>query len=215
MKSTKQIKSTLNTFYELCDKLEEKGKFTPSGSYHLKDYARLEFLKYLIYLTKDGNMNVNEVYFINDVLGYDFNTKALRGLYESMIEGKDYDKNIPETLKLLSEEEKVNSSVKGTSKMLIDLYRNLGICYTACDNVAGEDQVYRLTNYVLFLQNSIVGDVVAETDNGEVNTGTQKKTESTDKPKKTTEELLAELNELIGLENVKKDVNSLVNLIKV
>lgn len=34
-------------------------------------------------------------------------------------------------------------------------------------------------------------------------------------PKKTTEELLSELNELVGLDEVKKDVNSLINLIKV
>ena len=34
-------------------------------------------------------------------------------------------------------------------------------------------------------------------------------------PQKTTEELLAELNDLVGLDEVKKDVNSLINLIKV
>ena len=34
-------------------------------------------------------------------------------------------------------------------------------------------------------------------------------------PKKTTEELMEELNSLVGLDEVKKDVNSLINLIKV
>ena len=50
--------------------------------------------------------------------------------------------------------------------------------------------------------------------------GTAQKTEkaaetAAEAPKKTTEELLSELNELVGLDEVKKDVNSLINLIKV
>ena len=36
-----------------------------------------------------------------------------------------------------------------------------------------------------------------------------------EEPEKTTEELLAELNELVGLEQVKEDVNSLINLVSI
>ncbi len=210
------IRPTLNTFFELCDKLEEKGLFTPTQNHHLKDYARLEFLKYLMHLTEGGRVNVNEMYFINENLDYDFNTKALKNLYETMVEGKDYGKVIPETLKLLVKHDKESDS--STAKLLVDLYRNLGICYTACDNVAGENQVYKLTEYVLLLQNYIEDDLPRElTSSGTASVENDGKVsgEKDKKPEKTTEELLGELNALVGLENVKKDVNSLVNLIKV
>lgn len=214
------IRSTLNTFFELCDKLEEGGLFTPSQDHHLRDYAKLEFLKYLMHLTEGGRVNVNEMYFINENLGYDFNTKALKNLYETMVEGKDYGKTVPETLKLLVKNDKDTSSK--TAKLLVDLYRSLGISYTACDNVAGENQVYKLTEYVLLLQNFIEDDLPRElTSAGNIpaeNTAEGNIASGEDEqkaPEKTTEELLNELNGLVGLENVKKDVNSLVNLIKV
>ncbi len=212
-----KIRSTLNTFFELCDKLEDNGLFTPMQDHHLRDYARLEFLKYLMHLTDGGRVNVNEMYFINENLDYDFNTKALKNLYETMIEGKDYGKVIPETLKLLVKNDKKSGS--STAKLLVDLYRNLGICYSACDNVAGEDQVYKLTEYVLLLQNFIEDDLPkAQTSGGKVIDEFAvdlTETDPVEEPEKTTEDLLAELNELVGLENVKKDVNSLVNLIKI
>lgn len=213
--SQKQIRSTLNTFFELCDKLESKGLFTPTADHHLRDYAKLEFLKYLMHLTEGGKVNVNEMYFINENLGYDFNTKALKNIYDTMIDGKDYKNYIPETLKLLIKNDKESSS--STAKLLVDIYRNLGICYTACDNVAGEDQVYKLTEYVLLLQNYIEDDLPrAQTSSGDFSDSAKNTSEAGNTaPEKTTEELLNELNELVGLENVKKDVNSLVNLIKV
>ncbi len=214
--SQNKIRSTLNTFFELCDKLESAGLFNPTADHHLRDYARLEFLKYLMHLTEGGKVNVNEMFFINENLGYDFNTKALKSLYDTMVADKDYGNIIPETLKLLVKHDKETKS--STAKLLVDLYRNLGICYTACDNVAGENQVYKLTDYVLLLQNFIEDDLPRElTSSGKTTAGeTQKDTEDkTEEPQKTTEELLAELDELVGLENVKKDVNSLVNLVKV
>lgn len=214
--SHKQIRSTLDTFFELCDKLESKGLFTPTADHHLRDYAKLEFLKYLMHLTEGGKVNVNEMYFINENLDYDFNTKALKNIYDSMVDGKNYEKYIPETLKLLVKNDK--ESMSSTAKLLVDLYRNLGICYTACDNVAGENQVYKLTDYVLLLQNYIEDDLPkAQTSAGVIMGGNINNTDNSDNTasEKTTEELLAELNGLVGLEEVKKDVNSLVNLIKV
>lgn len=61
---------------------------------------------------------------------------------------------------------------------------------------------------------------VPEPEKGEVNAVPAKETEGgeqpeSEEPKPTLEEAMAELNELIGLDVVKKDVDSLVNLVKV
>ena len=49
----------------------------------------------------------------------------------------------------------------------------------------------------------------------EQKTGPEAKAETEEKPEPTVEELLAELDELCGLDNVKKDVRSLINLMKI
>ncbi len=62
--------------------------------------------------------------------------------------------------------------------------------------------------------------IVKESEKDEVKKEKQQKAEkqtinATEEPEKTLDELLQELNELIGLENIKKDVNEIVNLIKI
>lgn len=49
----------------------------------------------------------------------------------------------------------------------------------------------------------------------EQKTEPEAKAETEEKPEPTVEELLAELDELCGLDNVKKDVRSLINLMKI
>lgn len=221
-----QLKSTLRVFYEYCDKIEQKGCFKSVAGRSLKEYLRHELLKYLLFLSDKGEVNVNELYFINEVLGYDFSAKAVGETYKTLKIAATFAQRIPDSLKTFVSAEtelKMNDTKRQPSRLLVDFYRNLGICYTACDNYADDDQVYKLTDYVLSLQKYLSEAIGYEQKNipldsaGGVPEQSANAKEEAEKEKKPrpVEEVLAELDSLVGLEDVKKDVNSLVNLIKV
>lgn len=88
----------------------------------------------------------------------------------------------------------------------INVMRNLGQELIARDGTTGDTLIDRLTGYIGMLEKNAK-------EYGLVNVkGTVKETNT---EKKTVEEALEELNSLTGLDDVKRDVNTLVNLMKV
>lgn len=88
----------------------------------------------------------------------------------------------------------------------INVMRNLGQELIARDGTTGDALIDRLTGYIGMLEKNAK-------EYGLVNVkGTVKETNT---EKKTVEEALEELNSLTGLDDVKRDVNTLVNLMKV
>lgn len=96
--------------------------------------------------------------------------------------------------------------IKEATPKYINVMRNLGQELIARDGTTGDALIDRLTGYIGMLEKNAK-------EYGLVNVkGTVKETNT---EKKTVEEALEELNSLTGLDDVKRDVNTLVNLMKV
>ena len=88
----------------------------------------------------------------------------------------------------------------------INTFRNMGQEFIACNDVTSDEEIRRLTEYVGMLEkNAKEYGLLAPK-------GSVKEVKS---EKKTVEQALEELNSLTGLEAVKQEVNSLVNLMQV
>lgn len=99
------------------------------------------------------------------------------------------------------------------TKFLISLFSILGELFIRCDDEITDDECDLLKSYMDNLTKNVIdlenGEYTFDLDN---QPSKEKEEESEDK---TIDEYLDELNELIGLEEVKMDVNSLINLVQI
>lgn len=82
----------------------------------------------------------------------------------------------------------------------------MGQSYIACNDVTSDEEIRRLTAYVGMME-KFVREYGLLAPKGSI--------KETEVKKKTVDEALEELNSLTGLDAVKQDVNSLVNLMQV
>jgi len=200
-----QLKDTLKTLYEYADELERKGGYSRIGKNTLKEYFRFDLLKYLLWLSDDGGFSKEETEFANDVLGFRYSSKEYRDFYVNLNISKKFQNSVPDSYTVfVTEEQKSNFAAKtSVAQTIADFYRILGICFVSADHNATESEVYRLTEYIVFLRSD-----------GQAQASAQGVVEA-DSEARDIDEVLGEMDQLVGLEEVKKDVRSLINLIKI
>ncbi|MBR5806181.1 MAG: AAA family ATPase [Oscillospiraceae bacterium] len=156
--------------------------------------------------------------------------------------GSDFTNKLPYCFKAFVKADNNINDVKETSKLILSLYKLLGQEFTSCDG-NGQTESFSLKlfcdNMQDYIDKTFIDSVnmtfgnLAEKENNiakpnsftsvspsvdtakEENTVQIQETEEEKEPEKTLEELLEELNTLIGLEKVKEDVKSLINLVKI
>ena len=100
-------------------------------------------------------------------------------------------------------------------ELLFNIFESLGKEFLACDDDVSDDEIRDLTIYLNMLKNYINNEVKSKKeqlfDIEEKNLKDKEKVEN----KESLQELLEELNSLTGLDDVKKDVNSLINLLQI
>lgn len=153
--------------------------------------------------------------------------EALVGRWPEYLSSFDFNKILTEINRLYDKAKKVNSYLK--SNVLDSIYvkyinnTNLLIKHIPYDN--SEEKVQKLDNETINIikEDNIYSNTI-KTNNivsgnhyiqSQLPKTPPKKQEEEVVVKETLEELLANLNELIGLDNIKKDINDMVNLIKV
>jgi stage V sporulation protein K len=105
--------------------------------------------------------------------------------------------------------------------VFFDLFQKTGIYFAAIDEDIEESEIEIISTYLSksrFMFDQILSiDVKQEVENKKKNSVSKKSQESTkiNNDSKTTEYLIEELNGLIGLNQVKTDINNLVNLVKI
>ncbi|MBR4035747.1 MAG: AAA family ATPase [Oscillospiraceae bacterium] len=156
--------------------------------------------------------------------------------------GSDFTNKIPYCFKAFVKADNNLGQVKETSKLILQLYRVLGEEFIKCDG-SGQTESYSLNLFCNNMQDYIDKTFIESANmtfgslaekekeiakpitftpvpvsadiQKNVDTASEQKPEEEKEPEKTLDELLEELNTLIGLEKVKEDVKSLINLVKI
>jgi SpoVK/Ycf46/Vps4 family AAA+-type ATPase len=190
-------------------------------------YFKHELLSYILYLSgSDGVIDEEEADFINYYFDMEIDTDTVVELL-NITDIDDFDLKPPLSVQLmvvadnLMHLEDLEDNF-AYSRNFPYLYEQLGLELIACDGSSDEIEIEKMTRYCTMISDYIDDNLEAtenvQNDKRVIEEGKFEKTQSkvTDEVEiKSLEELLEELNFLTGLNTVKQDVNSLINLLKI
>ncbi|WP_405293949.1 AAA family ATPase [Methanobrevibacter sp.] len=189
---------------EYCPKIKEQD--TPLNVMILDDLFR-----YLGYLgLGDGVVTDHELDFINELLDGSYTSEDIFSLSETATD------DLPMSFECLHEldEFALSFDMNGVRSCneLFDLYKLLGKFFITVDGELNPEVLEKYEEYIKGLEGRL-GDYL--TDDVAESYYIPKQISENDEEKHSLDEYLDELNRLIGLEKVKKDVNSLINLVQI
>ena len=190
-----------------------------------KEVMAIELLKFLLFLGKsDGEVSFIERDFINTYLSTYLGAYITDDFIERFISQQNIDKaefktSIPESFKITCMVDKAifqadnNQDNFNGSQLQYNIYEVIGREFIACDSNITENEVKNYTDYLSLLKNFRESEISACKDvnvsnNINLNNGVEENNV-------TIDDLLDNLNKLVGLKEVKQDVNSLINLLKI
>lgn len=185
-----------------------------------KNIIKMELVKYLLYLSNsDGEISYYERDFIETYLDIYLSEEEAESLImEFNLDKNNFANKQPISFKLLYEFDEVLYKIgkdTGTTELLYTAYEILGKEFLVCDGVCDESEINTYTDYLDSLKKYINTNLDKNNSNTLQNNIESKNTISQEANTTTIEELLENLNELVGLDNVKQDVKSLINLLKI
>lgn len=220
------LKKAISQLFDVCDPNGGgvfNGKVNTSTA---RDKLKKEFIDFLSYLSaSDGIISDFEAQFITDYFDYNMSAEDLRKYIDSnSTYTTKFEQKVPETFKRLIYEDNDKYSSSGelavsASEAYIQVIECIGKEFLVCDGEATEEEVCDFNTYTLMLKNTKkmeakfpnkIRSAVAVDD---VHPGKNiPKFNEKGEKEDTLEELLEQLNTLIGLKVVKNDVNSLIHL---
>lgn len=208
---------TLEVFKDYCPSLKDLNNAS------IESIVIDDMFQWFSYLgLGDGEITDNELEFINSLLNTNYSKEDILSLSDIKL-----DNNIPLSFKCLKELDSfgLNLDMNGLNSCaeLLSCYKLFGMFFITVDNKLDDDVLSRYTKHISYLQNSL--DIQNEVKMSEIFTGRQEESNCPDVSDEnlndeqdeshSLDEYLEELNKLVGLEKVKKDVNSLINLVRV
>jgi len=175
-----------------------------------------DLFKWFSYLgLGDGKITENEVEFINSLLNATYSKDDLLALT-----GIKPDEGLPQSFRCLHEidshVEKMDMTGLNSTGELFRCYKLFGKFFITVDNELDGDVFELYTSYITELEDTLKKYDV-DLSPVRLNEVIPENTPSVDNEdeKRSFDDYLDELNRLIGLEKVKKDVNSLINLVQI
>lgn len=220
------LKRAMDGLYTLCDPNGASVSGAAASNSSERETLKTEMVDFLSYLSAaDGTISEVETSFINEYFGLSYSAEELKAYIEkNVIYSTAFEKKAPATLIRLIEQD--NNAFKqrlelsvSSSASYIDIFDCLGKEFIVCDGEAEKQEIEDFSTYMDTLRkykrehSSFSDKVKGSIDISDVHPGeTIPKFDAEGNKEKTLEELLEELNELIGLESVKKDVNTLIHM---
>ena len=175
----------------------------------LEEIIMDDLYRYFSFLASaDGTVTDNEVEFINELLGREYAKEDISGLQFN-------ENEIPKAFECLHEldEFATNFDMSGVKSCneLFDSYKFLGKFFITVDGSLDEDVLDKYSGYIRKLNDNIA-DYLVEDDGLSIQ---MTRPAEKEEEKHSLEEYMDRLNSLVGLEKVKKDVNSLINLVQI
>ncbi len=228
-------KSLIVTIKMLCDSLDDSGlgikALVPTSRKTSYDIFRSETLKLLAYLaTVDSGCNEKEVQFINEYLNYDYSTRDLERIVKNDANIAGIETNVPIFMKIVVNADNLRYKRKiphgeATCLTMHSFFSMIGREFLGCDDYISEKEEQSLSSILTAMQTYYEAndeEFKASVQPAGDGAGTAAPAASAQVAGSevqedfgTLEELMEELNSLVGLEKVKEDVNSLINLVKV
>ena len=210
----------LDLCYEMADAMNRIGMGSDI-QLTLRQNLRMEFVQYVLYLSLDAaEITPAHTAFVKQYLGMDLTPEQAKQFRTNHRVSESYGGNVPKTIKYYvladAAERLADPKYKGkASKTLVKAYRELGQQFIAVDEEISENEIRRLTMYDSMLQKfcSEYGIYVAPVPMTLKAGKIEKKTEESKRI--DPDEVIAGLDAMIGLGAVKKEVHSLVNLLKI
>ena len=205
-----ELKEKVMNCLKMAEEIERAGVIKDKLNTTFRENLRYEFLRFMSYLsTGDGYTDAKELEFINKILDYRMTEGQIKSiiLYDNLNDDK-YRKAVPFAIKgfvLCDAKNKLGDGKKRANE-LVNTFRMLGQEFIACNDVTSDGEIKLLTDYMAVMESFLK-------DYGLYSSKLAIKEQKVEK--KSVEEVLEEMNALVGLEGVKKEVNSLVNLLKI
>ena len=170
-----------------------------------------DLLSWLSYLgLSDDNITDNELEFINLLLDLDCSRQDIESL------GKSDLPQLPISFRLLGEYDQFQRYLDYDSvsfcDFLLKVFKLVGGFFIAVDGDVETDIQKIYEGYIITLTSELNG-YAPELSKADIKIKSPTKT--VEKAEKTIDDYLEELNRLVGLDKVKKDVNSLINLVQI
>lgn len=212
------LEKMLEDVYASCEEIEKAGIIKTPLNMPLRENLRAEFVKFLAYLAMaDGEISTEEIAFIKEKTGTDITPEMV-----NVIVKPTFTIEIPTTFKyfvLTDAGRKIKGGDNTRAKGLADTYARLGQEFIAANKEISDAELSALTRYCEMLDRYLreFGLYVSPRKFNKENIfqNSEKKAAAEELKEESVEEILAELNNLIGLEQVKEDVNTIVNLLKI
>ena len=171
-----------------------------------------DLFKYFSFLSwGDGVITDRELEFINDLLQTNYSREDILKLSDEELQSVPLSFECLHELDLFAQDFDM-TGVKSCNE-LFESYKFLGKFFITVDEQLNPEVLEKYNDYIINLKDSL-GDYLFE--DYEVNFNIEKEIPNEDvEEKHTLDEYIGELNKLIGLEKVKKDVNSLINLVQI
>ncbi len=216
-----KLQKMLEECYTACDEIERAGVIKIDLGGRLVDCLKYDMACYCSYLAyADGAMEKEELDFINATFNTKYTADKLRGMNTTVFPTK-----IPMSFKyfvLTDAGRKIAGTENTRAKKLADTYALLGQELVAAGSDIHDEEIKSLTRYCGMLDKYLreFGLYVSERRFTKENIlkNTQAAKDEIKKKELTEdniEEILSELNALTGLESVKEDVNTIVNLLRI
>lgn len=231
MSEQSNVKQLMQQCYEMCEYVEAHGVLKQPLKTSLKDDLRRDFRDFMLYMSMmDDTLSPEEQKFINTMLDTALNDRTAKLIKANHdLSPYNFGKRMPMAMKYLTLADAGRKIPKDKyqnkkAKFLSDTFRELGQCYISCMPQAGEKEVERLTAYCTMLDSFLKEYGLLRPDKKTVirfnaskvqHDGEDGAPSANPLTEKSVEELLGELNGMTGLTEVKREVNNLINLMKV
>ena len=231
-----RLRSKCDQVFRMCDRLQAQEGAFAGQKLSFRECMKLEMVLYLIYIACYEHRILNsEVRFIQQVSGmYLFKDQMMMYYYERQLGDGSFERKIPKSMQecvRLDVRAKREGRRTTYGQETANLYRELGQAMISYNTDTDPTELENMTRYILNLQKYLkkyevnAGNAanglkdVKERPIPKKNGGSAPKAKDavseTEEKEKTSDELLDELNSLIGLERVKEEVNNLINLLKI
>ena len=216
-----ELKTTVSKLYELCDNIENTIS-DGSNQVSMREKLELDIVLFLFYLSAaDGVVEPQETEFINTYFEKNFSSDdIIRLIHQCDVLSAKFLKKPPQTLVLFGLADNIfrenNIEVDGIT-LYLEFFSELGKDFLACDDKVTESEVQKMTEYLSMMVEYAEKEFSYKNETlPNINLTTQDEDIVNEAAvEESLEELLAQLNSLIGLNEVKKDVTSLINFIQI
>lgn len=213
-------------------------EFVQPLDHSLKNQFQIELLSYLLYLSETKQtISFKRTEYINAVFDTSYRAEDLMELSRRLsLHNSDFSSLVPLMLKAAARVDRILPQPTSYKDQIIQIFTVIGENIANYSNEKNALEELDRQIYLLSLQNWAHDQNVPNTSlinassfshrdlskplhsqiNSQVGQATDSKLDKQEeKEPEKLEDLLAELNELTGLQNVKEDVNSLINLLKI